>query len=83
MSSVRTQRLHELVDKALDNTVSSLGGPLAFARCFAISGDARERLSARYVDAIASFRANVKVRAARARHVRERRRALARASSCA
>lgn len=62
---MRTQRLHDLVDKALDNTVSSLGGAAEFARCFAITGDACVRLSERYEDAIAGFQANVKVRHAR------------------
>lgn len=77
MSSVRTQRLHDLVDKALDNTVSSLGGADEFARCFPISGNARKRLSERYEDAIVGFRANVKVRGQRARE-----RASARGAAC-
>jgi hypothetical protein len=62
MSSVRTQRLHDLVDVALNNTMSSLGGAPEFARCFAVAGDKREVLAARYEDAMAGFRANVKVR---------------------
>lgn len=66
MSSVRTQRLNDLVDKALDNTVSSLGGAAEFARCFPVTGNARKRLSERYDDAIVGFCANVKVRAAAA-----------------
>jgi hypothetical protein len=64
MSSVRTQRLHELVDKALDNTITSLGGAKEFARCFAVPPDAQECLEGRYEEAIVSFRANAKVRTA-------------------
>jgi hypothetical protein len=61
MSSVRNQRLNELVDKALDNTISTLGGAKEFGRCFAIDRDAQDCLEACYDDAIASFRTNAKV----------------------
>lgn len=61
MSSVRNQRLHELVDKALDNTIGTLGGAKEFGRCFAVDRDAQDCLEACYDDAIASFRTNAKV----------------------
>ncbi|KAJ1639744.1 hypothetical protein T492DRAFT_832582 [Pavlovales sp. CCMP2436] len=60
MGSVRTQLLHDLMDRALDNTLSKVGGPTEFARCFAVVGDKCEVLTARYEDAMVGFRANVK-----------------------
>lgn len=65
-STVRVKRLHELVDRALDTTVTSLGGAKEFTRCFAVGDAERAFLATAYDEALGKFRANVKVRAASA-----------------